>query len=337
MRRLDVAFACLLAALPFSTHAAFFFFLPGSVAGKIADVLTGAEGENCVADSKKVGDLIVSPTGNTATVISLSGTSARCQRPEFPIRARLKYNFSFTSTAGIEVPEGYEQRQLTEFQRFAGTLLRADQPARRIGFVVNARPRVPGSDTAAIANAVGIEMSRLVDDFQILGQEELLINGTKALRFEAEGKNKGVFGPKFTYIVTLLEGEREVLVVNGFAPSKADFTAEREELRRLAFGVKGLRMENGDLTPGAERMPLNASPAMEAIGSAMEGAAFRPGEAPASRPALVETGAGPSGSTSTGAQRSFADRLRDLEALKKDGLVTQQEYEQKRRVLVDGL
>ena len=39
-------------------NAFFFFFLPGAVTGKIADAVTGAEGDNCVGALAKVGDAI---------------------------------------------------------------------------------------------------------------------------------------------------------------------------------------------------------------------------------------------------------------------------------------
>jgi hypothetical protein len=68
----------------------FFFFIPGSVVGKISDSMTGAEGQNCVSASAKVGDTVRTPDGRPATVKSLSGESTRCKNPSMPVRALLE-------------------------------------------------------------------------------------------------------------------------------------------------------------------------------------------------------------------------------------------------------
>ncbi len=39
-----------------TANAWFFFWIPGSVTGKISDAITGSEGENCIGSSAKVGD-----------------------------------------------------------------------------------------------------------------------------------------------------------------------------------------------------------------------------------------------------------------------------------------
>jgi hypothetical protein len=68
---------------------AWFFIIPGGLISGIADKMTGAEGEHCVAASARLGDRI--RVGDTQWVVkSLSGTSSRCNAPQFPIRARLE-------------------------------------------------------------------------------------------------------------------------------------------------------------------------------------------------------------------------------------------------------
>lgn len=69
----------------------FFVFLPGSVTSAVADSVTGAEGQHCVAPNKKVGDVYHYPDGRRATIKSLSGTSVRCTDPARPIRALLVF------------------------------------------------------------------------------------------------------------------------------------------------------------------------------------------------------------------------------------------------------
>lgn len=65
-----------------------FVFIPGSVTAAITDGLTGATGEHCVSTTAKVGDRYVTQNG-TLEIVSLSGTSSRCQDQFRPIRAKL--------------------------------------------------------------------------------------------------------------------------------------------------------------------------------------------------------------------------------------------------------
>jgi hypothetical protein len=67
----------------------FFVWIPGSLMQAAGDAITGAEGNHCVATTATVGSAIRLPDGTQWKVESLSGTSARCQRPEQPIRAKL--------------------------------------------------------------------------------------------------------------------------------------------------------------------------------------------------------------------------------------------------------
>jgi hypothetical protein len=67
-----------------------FVFIPPGVMNAVSDSVTGAQGDNCVASSVKVGELVRSPTdGSYWRVQSLSGTSNRCTDPALPIRAKL--------------------------------------------------------------------------------------------------------------------------------------------------------------------------------------------------------------------------------------------------------
>ena len=67
-----------------------FIFIPGSVVGKISDTFTGDKGEHCVSRAAKVGDQVRDPySSKVYTVVSVSGTSSRCNNPDIPVRAEL--------------------------------------------------------------------------------------------------------------------------------------------------------------------------------------------------------------------------------------------------------
>lgn len=66
-----------------------FVWIPGGLVQKVADGVTGAEGEHCVSRAARVGDKIATPQGS-GEVKSLSGTSRLCTDPMRPIRARIE-------------------------------------------------------------------------------------------------------------------------------------------------------------------------------------------------------------------------------------------------------
>ena len=67
-----------------------FVFIPASLMQKASDIVTRSEGEHCVSRETAVGQTIKLDTGQSMVVRSLSGTSSICQRPEYPIRAKLE-------------------------------------------------------------------------------------------------------------------------------------------------------------------------------------------------------------------------------------------------------
>lgn len=75
--------------LVLSLQGCFFVFIPGSLIQAAGDSLTGAEGNHCVATTATVGSSIRLADGSLWRVVSLSGTSSRCQQADLPIRAKL--------------------------------------------------------------------------------------------------------------------------------------------------------------------------------------------------------------------------------------------------------
>jgi len=69
--------------------------IPGAIAGRIGDAMTGADGEHCVRAGAAPGDALTGPAGR-AVVVSVSGLSSRCTDPARPVRARLQFVQSAT-------------------------------------------------------------------------------------------------------------------------------------------------------------------------------------------------------------------------------------------------
>lgn len=77
----------LLASMALTLQGCWIIFIPGSVVGAVSDAITGSEGDNCVGQSAKVGQIVKFADGGFGTIKSLSGTSSRCTDPIKPIRA----------------------------------------------------------------------------------------------------------------------------------------------------------------------------------------------------------------------------------------------------------
>ena len=228
-----------LACISFNANAFFFIFIPGSVVRKITDSLTGSEGDNCVSDHAKVGDILTSPTGNTAVIKSLSGTSSICKSDAHPIRALLEFRYSFSPKAGIELPDSFEAKPITPVQTFNGLLLSAHDSSRSIGVTVTSQPHKPGSDGGTLARNVANRMVGVLKDGATSNAEELTVGGLHAYRFRVVGSGKGIFAQSHTYVVTVLVGKDELVQVDAYCPT-SDFEKYQAQLEHFAFDVKGL-------------------------------------------------------------------------------------------------
>jgi len=337
----------LLAALSTDANAWFFFFIPGSVTGKIADAITGSEGENCVSPDKKVGDTFRSPNGNVATIKSLSGTSSRCTKPELPIRALVEYSMStsFTSSAGINVPDGFEPQSLNTLQKFNGGLLFAKNNTTDSGIYVATTKRDVVSDMMVFATNMRVSQAKQLDDPQQSEIERLTVNGVAAWRFETHGKTKNFFGTRYTYLTTLLEGDKEIIFINAWTRT-GNYENQKDELKRLAEGVSGIK------TPVSPVVTLSSPASVETLPSLAPVVATpsnvpvvdvpstphsvaTPSTQPAAVPAATIVRA-PAAAPALTSSASKDEKLRELKRLNDAGLISKDIFlEQQRKILDD--
>lgn len=247
-----------------SAYAWFFIFIPGSVTRAISDSITGSKGNICVKEGTQVGEIITSGTGNTAKVISLSGTSSICRNPALPIRAELEFNYSFSSKAGIDLSDDFQPSTLTALEMFNGMLLKAaSKSTKNHGIQISATSKKMNTDIEMIAN--NMERSSLnnqkLKDVTSARSEKLTINGRKAVRFEISATLSGIFGQRVTYQYTVIEGDNEIVVVDVYAP--VDYMeSNRPDLQKIAERVSGLNSaEQGTPPPdtSSEMLPAEQS------------------------------------------------------------------------------
>jgi len=221
MKRL--AIVMILAGLTFSgnAHAWFFFFIPGSATRAIGDAITGAKGNICVKEGTQVGQILTANNGNTAKVISTSGTSSICQNPALPIRAELEFTYDFSSKAGIDLPDEFQPTTLTDLDRFNGMLLKAtSKNTKNHGIQISSTTKKQNLDIETMANNLerAILNGQKLKDITSAKAEKLTVNGMPAVRFEISGTLSGIFGQRIIYQYTILEGDKEMVVVDVYAP-----------------------------------------------------------------------------------------------------------------------
>jgi hypothetical protein len=314
-----ILFAAFISLLSTSAHAWFFFFIPGSLSRSASDAMTGAKGNLCVGEKIEVGHTFTSSSGNTAKVLSLSGTSSICQNPAQPIRAEIEFNYTFSSKAGIELSDDFKPGNITDLERFNGFLLKATSSSiREHGIQISATTKKPTLSLQTMAN--NIERSMLANQkfsgATSQNAEEIKINGMPAVRFEISATIKGMFGSKVTYLYTILEGDDEYVVVNVY--SLTDYLEEhREELKQYASRINGIHAistatDNSETPASATSSPANNSVSSHQVRS------------PAKSIDAVETA-------------SPEERLQNLSKLLKNGLITKDEYNAKKKEILKNL
>ena len=242
MRKTLALIGFLLAFSTSNANAFFFFFLPGSVTGKIADAFTGAEGDNCVGANVKVGDTIRLQNGSLTTVKSLPGTSSRCTNAETPIRALLgpssQTSAQNATQARIDLPEGWKPTPLTEAQRNDGAVLLAYNGSINTWFQVSTATRSKASDLAAsIKSMKDAQLTRLKDPEATQTETtQLAIGNLPAWRFELGAKVNGI---PYSIMKTVLEGRDEIVVIECWTTT-ANFSQVKEGLAKIVESVTGI-------------------------------------------------------------------------------------------------
>ena len=311
MKKINFAIFTALLLFYTSANAWFIFFIPGSITRGVTDAITGAKGNICVQETANVGDVVPSAAGNTMKILSLSGTSTSCRNPALPIRADVEFTFTFKSTAGVNLPDEFEAKSLTDLQRYNGTLLVAtSKNTRNKGLVITSREKKANSDPQMIASAIETSQISLLAEGASKNAERLTLNGSNAWRFEVHGKIKGIFGTDMVYTITLLEGDNEILVVNAYS-TQSDYEREKEGFHKIVLGIRGITT----IATPENNPTINPQ---QQVGDAIQN-----GSAP-----IVDSMNTP---TLTGS------KLRELSKMLSEGLITQQEYEVKKAELLKGL
>lgn len=200
--------------------------------------------ESCIASTYKVGDKMRSPIGSSSyTVVkSLSGTSSRCQVQTNPILANIEMVIGVSPRFQMEVPDDYKAVEINDLSKMSGQVLASSSSRGGLReLVVFYRQRESIITPEAIMQATIDGLATFFKEAPVVkNQEELIINGMKAWRYEVIGTGKTIFAPSVTYQLTMLEGDNEYLIVN--ATSKTtNYEEDKQNMYTYAYKVSGIK------------------------------------------------------------------------------------------------
>jgi hypothetical protein len=328
MQEIRALLVLMLLLSPFDAQASFFFFL-FPTGGK------ASPGELCVAASTKVGDVKTNANGSSLTIKKLSGTSSRCQKDGLPMLALGEYAASttFSPKAGVDLPNGYEPEPLTDYQKYTGILLVAKNKSTNASLRVSAVKSELVSDLDTYAGNLKKYFAGQMDDAKSSDIETTVVNRLPARRYSIDGKVRNLFGTRVTYLLTILQGADEVVLVDAWAPS-AKYQQLQPELRHIAESVVGVKPPS-TVPPraGSQSAAAAAAPDGNAV-SAVPVALASPAGTQESDKSAAKGGAdSPAGASSDSPEQ----RLRRLSELLKEGLISQQEYDAKKAEILKAM
>lgn len=222
------------------------------------------------------------------------------------------------SNIGIDLPSGqggWVQRTLTATQKTQGAIFFASQPTTDAWLLVNSNPRTTSLELGVFAREKLAHYERIMSDTKSSEISRSVVNGVPVLQFTVTGYLKSA-GINLTYFWTVFDLEKELLVVTTWTKT-SNWDTEKLSLTKLPELISGLPASNlktssnlnQTLTPtsqiSAQEIPVPVAP--------------------------------PSPSANVSTESPIAKRLRELNDLLKGGLITQSEFEAKKKSILDSL
>jgi hypothetical protein len=141
-----------------------------------------------------------------------------------------------SSKLSVRLPAGWGPMPATALIP-ADTIQKALNRTIGAGMVLSSARRDDLTEVATSASTLrAFQASRLTDS-NISDITEIQINGRRAFRYRVAGE-VGKTGVKMTYMITFIEGDKEIAILNVWTAS-ANFETNRPELEQLASDVVG--------------------------------------------------------------------------------------------------
>lgn len=217
-----------------------FLYVPAEVSGSISDAITGGKGDFCVGENVRVGDTFRLSDGSLGKVISLSGTSLRCNNQDFPIRAEIEKSYKsrpvpvYIPKATVELPDGWATAGLTPKLKEDGFYLYAINKTIDAGLLMSGTERKLIADMSVYAKTRRTNQADRLIDAKSSEIEQVQINGKAAWQFEVSGKQKS--GRNITYYYAIVDGGAEIVVI-GFFVHTAAYPEHKAALQNIAYSI----------------------------------------------------------------------------------------------------
>ena len=206
--------------------------------------LSNANPTMCVSASSNIGDKIRSASGsaNYAVIKSMMGFSSSCNS-QYLALANIQFINGATPKFNMEVPDEFKASKSSDLGIFHGVLLSSSTEKGDKSLFAYYRQRETIIPPSSLLSAVQTGLnSALKEPAIIKNQEELVINGMKAWRFEMIGTEKGIFTSSTTWQITMVEGDTEYVIVSA-ATKTINYEENKQSFSSIAYKISGLKSE----------------------------------------------------------------------------------------------
>ena len=230
---------------------------------------------------------------------------------------------TFSSKAGLNVPDGFVPSTVTDDQRFRGILFNAKRKDDDASISISTVKR----------NVINIDLPTYVSNirkskvgtFETIKSSEIeqtTINGLNAWRYETEVKSDNIFGTRVSMLNTILEGADEVVRVV-VAIKSGDYDEKKAEFMQIANGIVGITAPRMN-EKNQPTISNNQAPTEVGNSNSIESKHDVISNNTTASSLTVQTDTAP-------------ERLRQLNQLYKDGLIEKKEFDDKKKEILNSL
>ncbi len=324
---LSVIFACFL----FASEANAWLIIPGA----LIDAVIGVKGEHCVEESAKIGDVKYLQNGSSAEITGFSWLNKGCFEPT-PRRAELKFNF-FKSKSIINLPDGYKISDVNTHLKINGSILKARKDATTIDIYTNKISTVPNLESFKIDAA--LKQKNIFSEIYNSESKIVEINGIRTTINQIKGSRAShLFNKAGGSLLAVIPTEYEVLTV--IINAKLDvFEKENDELmqifEKITFSKEtaGYEEKHKSLSDYIRESPTPKAKTGAELFDEILSKDFKESISPAdASPEIIETPP-----TSSSSNKTTSEKLHELNQIYKDGLITKEDFEAKKKELLQHL
>ena len=153
-----------------------------------------------------------------------------------------------TSKAKIQLPDGWEQKELLESMKAGGGVLYATNRTTDSGVLVSTLKRSGIADIASFAKTSAALQASGLNNGQVQSLAPKNILGLNAWQMQVTGSLKSGSNREITYYKTLFDAGDEIVIVNLWTFS-ANFDNQKDEYQRIISSIGGIGQSSAATMP----------------------------------------------------------------------------------------